>query len=123
MHWVRRAASRADWTAGRSSATKITNDGDHHQELHERKAALYLVGSWNLPRSENEGRRDNAIFYRMASDSQARKRHYFVGKTTHFETWREFDSVLIATKVYGDSKFVSKHGFGLQSKVGCLGTV
>ncbi len=38
MHWARRAASRADCTAGEQQSDQNGDDGDHYQEFDQREA-------------------------------------------------------------------------------------
>ena len=42
MHCARRAASRADCTAGKSSEIKHRDDRDHHQQFDQRESGLSL---------------------------------------------------------------------------------
>ena len=42
MHWIRRAASRADWTAGRSRRDEDGDDGDDDQQLDQGERGLSI---------------------------------------------------------------------------------
>ena len=48
MHCSRRAASRAACTAGSSSAIRIADDRDHHQEFHQVNPRLILATGFRM---------------------------------------------------------------------------
>ena len=45
MHWIRRAASRADWTAGSKQGDQDGDDGDDDEQLDERERTRSAAGT------------------------------------------------------------------------------
>ena len=54
VHWMRRAASRAAWTAGSKQGDQHGDDGDHHQQFDQCKGSTMMHFGWT-PRRRNLG--------------------------------------------------------------------
>ncbi len=63
VHWMRRAASRADCTAGKQQGDQDGDDGDHDQQLDQRetgRTAMSQTKVWHRVILELKGQTSNA---------------------------------------------------------------